>query len=122
MDDAHHRKIGEANRAHARSMRHEPTDAEKKMWRLLRSRQLADWKFRRQEPMGPYILDLVCYSAGLIIELDGGQHADSASDRQRDAWLAERGLRTTRYWNSDVLSNPEGVLTDILLKLSHVET
>lgn len=83
---------GEATRAtplsRARGLRHTMTDAEHGLWRILRNRQFAQTKFRRQVPIGPYIADFVCYEARLVIEADGGQHADSASDAARDAWFA----------------------------------
>ena len=117
MGHEHHRNVSSLQRGRAKAMRREPTFAEKKLWRLLRSRQLCQWKFRRQEPLGVYVLDFVCYSAKLIVEVDGGQHAENRADAVRDAWLSGRGFRTVRYWNSDVLGNPEGVLTDLLSRL-----
>jgi very-short-patch-repair endonuclease len=90
-------------------MRREPTDAERKMWRLLRARQLGAFKFRRQEKLGRFIVDFVCFEAMLILEVDGGQHAESGYDHQRDAWLRSRGFRILRFWNVEVLSNARGV-------------
>ena len=98
-------------------MRRIPTDAERKIWLLLRDRRLDGMKFRRQVPFGPYILDFVCLERRLVVEIDGGQHADSKADTIRDARLQERGFRVVRYWNTDVLRNREGVLTDLLLQL-----
>lgn len=95
-------------------MRHIATDAEKKLWRLLRSRQLDAVKFRRQAPIGAYIVDFVCHEKRLVVEVDGGQHADSAKDLERDQWLKNAGYRVLRYWNNDVLKNPGGVLESIL--------
>ena len=115
---SHHRTISPLHRDRAKAMRREPTLAEKKLWRLLRSRQLVSWKFRRQEPVGPYILDFVCFSAKLVVEVDGGQHAEASRDAVRDEWLRQHGFKTVRYWNSDVLGNAEGVLTDLLAHLS----
>jgi very-short-patch-repair endonuclease len=86
------------------------TDAEKKLWWRLRNRQIDDCKFVRQEPIGPYICDFVSREHRLIIELDGGQHADSASDKVRDQWLTSHNYRVMRFWNNDVLANTEGVL------------
>ena len=94
----------------ARELRLAATDAEKKLWRQLRTKHLAGWKFRRQVPIGPYVVDFYCSAAKLIVELDGGQHADSASDRRRDAQLNSLGYRVIRVWNNDVLGNLEGVL------------
>ena len=98
----------------ARQLRKNSTDAEAALWRILRASTLAGTKFRRQHPIGPYIVDFVSLSRKLIIECDGGQHAESAADAVRDRWLAERGYRTLRFWNNEILSNREGVLHAIL--------
>ena len=98
-------------------MRRIATDAERKLWFLLRDRRLDGIKFRRQVPFGPYILDFVCFERGLVVEVDGGQHAESESDVKRDAYLRAEGFRTVRYWNTDVLKNPDGVLTDLVAQL-----
>jgi len=74
-------------------------------------------KFRRQVPFGPYILDFVCFERRLVIEVDGGQHAESSVDAARAARLRTEGFEIVRYWNNDVLRNPEGVLTDLLARL-----
>jgi very-short-patch-repair endonuclease len=97
----------------SRRLRSDQTDAEAKLWRHLRSRQLAGCKFVRQEPIGPYICDFVCRERRLVIEVDGSQHADSAADKARDAWLASRHYQVLRFWNNDVLTNIDGVLTVI---------
>jgi very-short-patch-repair endonuclease len=94
---------------HAREMRREPTEAEKRMWRLLRDRRLGEFKFRRQEAFGRYIVDFVCMERKLIVELDGSQHAESTYDAQRDAWLTSHGFTVVRFWNNEVLTNPTGV-------------
>jgi very-short-patch-repair endonuclease len=99
-------------------MRHVATGAEKKLWRLLRSRQLDAFKFRRHVPIGNYIVDFVCHEKRLIVEADGGQHAENAKDTERDCWLIEAGYRVLRFWNNDVLKNPNGVLEAILIALS----
>jgi very-short-patch-repair endonuclease len=91
---------------YARSMRHEPTEAERKLWLLLRDRRFVNFKFRRQVPIGPYIADFVCYSARLIVEADGSQHAESQRDMIRDAELARRGFYLLRLWNNDILARP----------------
>jgi len=93
------------------------TDAEKVMWRLLRSRQLAGFKFRRQQPIKRYVVDFVCCSHSLIVEIDGGQHADSASDEVGSQFLTDEGFRILRFWNNDVLKNREGVCARILAEL-----
>ncbi|MFP5411004.1 MAG: aminotransferase class III-fold pyridoxal phosphate-dependent enzyme [Gammaproteobacteria bacterium] len=97
----------------ARKLRREQTDAESMLWYLLRDRRLGGHKFRRQHPMPPYTLDFYCHEAGLVIELDGGQHAESARDARRDAWLAQQGLRVVRFWNNQVLQETESVLSEI---------
>ena len=101
----------------ARGMRRDQTDAERKLWLLLRDRRLADAKFRRQAPVGPYIADFICPRRKLIVEADGGQHVDNASDAERDRWLTKEGYAVIRYSNIDILNNPEGVLTDLLSRL-----
>jgi len=77
------------------------TDAEKMMWRLLRSRQLAGFKFRRQQPIRCYVVDFVCFSHSLIVEVDGGQHADmTIEEERRSEFLAGEGFRVLRFWNN----------------------
>jgi very-short-patch-repair endonuclease len=98
-------------------MRREPTDAEARMWRLLRHRRLALFKFRRQVPFQSYILDFVCFEKRIIIEIDGSQHVSSERDAAREAILVAEGFRIIRYWNNDVLQQPSAVLEDILAKL-----
>jgi 2-isopropylmalate synthase len=102
----------------ARALRRNATDAERAMWRLLRDRRLNGTKFRRQVPVGPFIADFASIEHCLVIELDGGQHADSASDERRDAFLAANGWRVLRFWNNDVMRNREGVLESILKALA----
>ena len=94
-------------------MRRQPTEAESKLWLLLRNRRLNDYKFRRQVPIGPYIADFVCYSARLIIEADGSQHAERPRDQTRDAELTRRGFRILRLYNHDILARPEFILDAI---------
>ena len=83
--------------AHARAMRKAPTEAERLLWRLLRAKRLAGWKFRRQQRLDPYVVDFVSFEARLIIEADGSQHLDSMSDARRDAWLEAQGFRLLRF-------------------------
>ncbi|MCX8086712.1 MAG: DUF559 domain-containing protein, partial [Rhodocyclaceae bacterium] len=100
----------------ARSLRQRMTDAEALLWRLLRGRQLAGVKFRRQHPFPPYVLDFYCHEHKLVVEIDGGQHNEDAGrrhDTRRDAFLAEHGLRVLRFWNHDVLQQTEAVLEAI---------
>ena len=94
----------------ARLLRARLTDAERKLWYALRDRRFAGAKFRRQVPVGPYVADFLCYEARLVIEVDGGQHVESARDRRRDRWFAQNAFRVLRFWNNDVHSNLEGVL------------
>jgi very-short-patch-repair endonuclease len=97
----------------ARHLRRNNTIAEQRLWNRLRSRALHGIKFVRQEPVGPYIVDLVCREQRLIIEVDGGQHAENSRDAVRDRWLQDRGYRVLRFWNNDVIGNVEGVLEAI---------
>jgi very-short-patch-repair endonuclease len=105
----------------ARSLRAQMTDAERRLWFDLRDRCFADFKFRRQVPVGPFFADFICFDARLVVEVDGGQHADSKRDQQRDRWLEANGFRVIRFWNNDVLKNREGVLTLLLeaLRVRH---
>jgi very-short-patch-repair endonuclease len=114
-------KLPEALLRAARELRRKATDAEKYLWSLLRNRQLAGYKFRRQHPLGRFVLDFYCHEAKLCVELDGGQHAETAQaeyDRERTAWLNQEGIRVIRFWNTDVLNNIEGVLQSILIALT----
>ena len=101
----------------ARNLRRKQTDAERKLWAILRSRQFENSKFRRQEPIGKYIVDFVSLDRELIIELDGGQHnqqPEMEKDEVRTKWLESRGFRVIRFWNNDVLQNLEGIAARIL--------
>ena len=113
-----HRPVAKRIRGFAKKMRHEPTDAELAIWRLLRDRRLARFKFRRQVPFRNFILDFVCFEKRLIIEIDGSQHASSTRDEAREAVLIAEGFRIARYWNNDVLQQPSAVLEDIFMKLA----
>jgi very-short-patch-repair endonuclease len=103
-------RVTKNSREKARTLRISSTEAEKKLWRLLRSRQLASIKFRRQVPIGPWIVDFVAFEQKVVVEADGGQHAEVGQDLRRDADLAARGFRVLRFWNHDILKNPEGVM------------
>lgn len=105
-------------RTFAKAMRHEPTDAEAAMWKLLRDRRFAQLKFRRQVPFQNYILDFICFEQRLVIEIDGSQHAEQPRDQIRDDALHAAGFRVLRYWNNDVLERRSCVLEDILAKLT----
>jgi len=104
----------------AKALRKNLTDSERKLWRYLRARQLEGLKFRRQEPIGGYIVDFVCFEKHLVIEVDGGQHAQEKNkDAVRDAWLREQGFRVLRFWDNEVMANTEGVLDSIRENLSY---
>ena len=94
-------------------MRREPAFNERVLWKLLRNRRLDDLKFRRQVPIGPYIVDFVCFAARLVVEADGPLH-DPVSDACRDAWLRREGFTLLRFPNSQVSQEPEIVLAGIL--------
>jgi very-short-patch-repair endonuclease len=103
-------RIHPATKRNARELRREMTDAERLLWRHLRQRQVAGRRFRRQHPVGRFIVDFVCLEAAVVVELDGGQHADrQAYDQARTAWLEAQGFRVLRFWNNEVLANAEGV-------------
>jgi very-short-patch-repair endonuclease len=103
----------------SRSLRKNPTDAEKKLWAHLRRKQISGRRFRRQHPLGRYIVDFVCLEAKLIVEIDGGQHTESAhGDAQRTQWLQRQGFRVVRFWNNEVLGETESVLTEIARMLA----
>ena len=101
----------------ARALRRNANEAEKRLWYHLRARQL-DVKFRRQEPIGPYIADFMSYESKLIVELDGGQHSASEQDIWRDQFFAELGFKTIRFWNFEVFENLDGVILTIQSKIA----
>lgn len=94
-----------------------PTEAERALWQLLRNKRLAGWKVKGQQPIDPYIADVACFAASSIVEPDGSQHLESTYDTHRDDWLRAGGSGLLRFWNNDILQNPEGVLTSILVAL-----
>ena len=102
----------------AKTLRQNMTDAERLLWKHLRAHRLLEQKFRRQQPIGPYTVDFVHFTARLIIECDGSQHNQSTTDSQRDTWLREQGYQVLRFWNHDILNNTESVLTQILTTLT----
>ena len=95
-------------------MRSAPSDAEHRLWQILRAKRLAAFKFKRQLPIDHYIVDFVCLRERLIVEADGGQHSESVGDIRRDAYLTAQGFRILRFWNHEIFENEEGVLTRIL--------
>lgn len=102
----------------AKKLRKTMTDAERLLWQNLRNRELGGYKFRRQRPIGPYIVDFVCLEKKLVVEVDGGQHAGQVElDTKRSGYLKEKGYQVLRFWNNEVLKEIESVLTVILLSL-----
>ena len=106
----------------ARRMRREMTEAELKLWRILRNRSLVGVKFRRQVPIGNYIADFCCLDLNLVVEVDGGQHAEhEVADASRSRFLSQEGFRVLRFWNDQVLNGSEFVVTEILAAISRNE-
>jgi very-short-patch-repair endonuclease len=112
------RGADESKTDRARRLRSTQTDAEAALWYWLRGRRLGGHKFVRQEPIGPYTVDFICRERRLIIEVDGGQHADSKSDATRDRWLSAHNYRILRFWNNHVLANMAGVLEVVATALA----
>jgi len=109
-------------KAQARHLRRTMTEGERKLWQLLRRKQLAGFRFRRQAPIGPYIADFFCAEAKLIIELDGAPHIDEERthrDADRTHWLETNGCRVIRFWNIDVFRRPTEVTEAIYQALTH---
>jgi very-short-patch-repair endonuclease len=107
-------------RQFARTLRKQMTDAERLLWRHLRNRELGGWKFRRQYPVGSFIVDFICVEKNVVIEVDGGQHAENeALDLQRSAYLNKMGYRVLRFWNNEVLQETEAVLEAIFANLAN---
>jgi very-short-patch-repair endonuclease len=103
---------------HAKKLRTNMTDAERRLWYRLRAHRFGGYKFKRQVPIGPYVVDFACVGHKLILEVDGGQHADSVQDRNRDEFLRQRGFVVLRLWNNEVLSNTNGVLHVVMAQLA----
>jgi very-short-patch-repair endonuclease len=112
------RAADEVKTARARRLRKATTDAEAALWYRLRSRRLNGYKFVRQEPIGRYTVDFIRRESRLIIEVDGGQHADNPRDAVRDKWIVDCNYRILRFWNNDVLGNLAGVLEIIATALA----
>ena len=101
----------------AKELRRSSTDAERKLWSLLRGRGVEGYKFRREHPVGPYIADFACVEKKLIVEADGGQHNESPVDERRTAWLNAQGWTVIRFWNDEILKNSAGVYDEIVRAL-----
>ncbi len=102
------------NTKRARELRNSLTDAEQRLWQKLKHRQIAGVKFRRQQPIGPFIVDFVCFEYRVVVEVDGGQHAEQLhDDDKRTRWLEAQGYRVLRFWNNDVLVNTNVVVQAI---------
>ncbi|MBM4332057.1 MAG: endonuclease domain-containing protein [Deltaproteobacteria bacterium] len=98
------------NKFRARALRKNLTEAERSLWRELRFRQMGGYKFRRQQPLGGYIVDFVCFEKRLIVEVDGGQHSEQIEhDLKRDEWLKAQGFPVLRFWNSQVIDEIRAV-------------
>ena len=103
----------------AKSLRSNMTEAAQKLWYYLSASRIMGLKFKRQKPLGPYIVDFVCLEGKLIIELDGGQHAENIPyDQKRDAWLCKQGHTVLRFWNNELFNQTESVLEKIRITLS----
>jgi very-short-patch-repair endonuclease len=106
----------------ARTLRKNPTEAERLLWKHLRGRQLAGFKFRRQYSVGPFICDFACPEVSVIVELDGSQHVEQSDyDARRDSFLRSHGFRVLRFWNNDVLGRTEVILETIFEALRRPE-
>ncbi|MFB3059465.1 MAG: endonuclease domain-containing protein [Gammaproteobacteria bacterium] len=109
-------------RQKAKQLRSNSTDAERNLWAHIRNRRLEGWKFRRQLPIGRFIVDFACAELRIIVEIDGGQHAEKIHyDLGRTRFLQSKGYQVVRYWNNEVLGNIEGVLEALTLTLSQRE-
>jgi primosomal protein N' (replication factor Y) len=106
----------------SRDLRDQLTNAERRLWSKLRRRQINGWRFRRQHPVEPYIVDFACVEARLIVEADGGQHAESERDALRDRRLRDAGWRVLRFWNSDILISTSDVIDTIAAALGPLPT
>ena len=103
--------------ARTKWMRAHPTEAEKRLWSMLRDRRLSAFKFKRQQIIAPYIVDFICLAERLVIEADGSQHADDKNDRRRDAYLKANNFRVLRFWNNQVLGESSAVADAIFAAL-----
>jgi len=111
-------QVPSGHRDFAKAMRSNPTAAERRLWSILRAGRLEDLKFKRQQPIGGYIVDFICFEHRLIVEADGSQHAESEADALRDAALTSLGYRVLRFWNHTVLTETDSMLEVILNELN----
>ena len=102
-----------------KALRQNMTEAESLLWRHLRGHRLGGAKFRRQQPIGPYIVDFVHFSARVVVEADGGQHNESPTDERRDEWLKSQGFRVMRFWNNEIFNNTAAVLEAVMAAVEH---
>ncbi|MBS0246339.1 MAG: endonuclease domain-containing protein [Proteobacteria bacterium] len=107
------------SRERAKELRGRMTDAERRLWYRLRAHRLNGCKFKRQVPVGPYVVDFASLERKLIIEVDGGQHAQSEADGRRDTFLRGQGYRVIRFWNNDVLRQTDSVLEEIVAAIEN---
>lgn len=100
----------------AKALRKNLTETEKFLWYVLQRKNINGLKFRKQQPIGKYIVDFVCFSIKLIVGVDGGQHAEEQKkyDEKRDLWLKSQGFKVLRFWNTEIIENREGVITEII--------
>ena len=118
MKQGRPRYLSPSARARARELRKSATKSERLLWQHLRRKQLGGHRFRRQQPIGPYIVDFYCFEQRLVIEIDGGHHGEQAkSDAERTRWLEANGVRLVRFWNNEVLGELEAVKQVILKAL-----
>jgi very-short-patch-repair endonuclease len=105
----------------AKTLRKNMTEAERRLWYYLRAHRFGGYKFKRQVPVGPYVVDFACLSYRLVLEIDGGQHADCRRDAVRGAWLKRDGFQVPRFWNNEVLQQTSSVLQVIVQTLQDIE-
>ena len=107
-------------REFAKQLRHHLTESENSLWRRLRAHRLGGEKFRRQQPIGSYVVDFVHFGVRLIVEADGGQHNGAPRDESRDAWLHAQGFKVMRFWNNEIMSNLDGVLATVMAEVTEL--
>lgn len=110
---------GQARLSNAKALRTSMTDAEQKLWYHLRGHRLSGHKFKRQVRLGRYVVDFACLEHKLVVELDGGQHAEAPADAVRDAWLRNEGYAVLRFWNNQALQETEAVMAAVLAALNN---